>query len=361
MLRSLAMMLALSAVFGTLPGVRAQDEAVLEPLPLPGVQPQATLDTIVVDPEPIGPPYRAFSPAGVPGALPAGNWPGTLQSPTLSERFLGPLGDSYPGCGYPGEGCPWTCQVVPDGLIYRSYLAGPREPRLAAIFDYDISQSRWVMNGTAGGRVGLFRYGDENPLRPQGFQIDVEAAAFPRIDYETTSWDLETTDFRWGIPLTFGRVPWEFKLAYYHLSAHLGDEYIINNINNFTRINYSRDVILLGAAYRIVEPLRLYGEVGYAFATDGGAEPWEFQFGAEYSRLEPTGLRGSPFFAINGWLREEVNYGGSLTAQAGWQWRGFGSGHLLRVGAQYFLGRSVAFQFFRQYEKLIGIGIWYDY
>ncbi len=34
----------------------------------------------------------------------------------------------------------------------------------------------------------------------------------------------------------------------------------------------------------------------------------------QYQALLATGLRGSPFFAVNGWLRQEVNYGGSLTA-----------------------------------------------
>lgn len=338
-----------------------------ESLPNPGGAPNVRLDTIVVEPEAIDGPYRAMSPIGpAPGMAPG--MPG--GAPPWGANLFGPprcFGrPPKPPYGYPPStvlGCepPWIWQVVPDGLIYRSYLAGPREARLAVIPTYDISQSRWIIDGTLGGRVALLRYGTEDPLLPRGFEIDVETAAFPRIDTSTSSWDLETVDFRWGVPLTYGVGPWEFKLAYYHLSAHLGDEYIINHIDDFTRINYVRDAVVLGVAYRIREAIRLYGEAGYAFHTDGGAEPWEFQVGAEYSQMEPTGLRGSPFFAVNGWLRQEVNYGGSLTAQAGWQWRGYGSGHLLRVGAQYFLGRSVAFEFFRNYEKLIGLGVWYDY
>ena len=56
-----------------------------------------------------------------------------------------------------------------------------------------------------------------------------------------------------------------------------------------------------------------------------------------------------------------MNFGGTLTAQAGWQWRGYGSGHLLRFGGQYFVGQSVAFEFFRTYEQMLGIGLWYDF
>jgi len=77
----------------------------------------------------------------------------------------------------------------------------------------------------------------------------------------------------------------------------------------------------------------LYAEAGWAFYVDGGTEPWEFQFGAEYSPLGPTGLAGAPFLAVNGHLRQEVDFGGSLVVQAGWQWRGR-TGHLMRAGLE---------------------------
>ena len=38
--------------------------------------------------------------------------------------------------------------------------------------------------------------------------------------------------------------------------------------------------------------MRLYSETGYAVNADGGAEPWEFQFGTELAKAGPTGFRG---------------------------------------------------------------------
>ena len=74
----------------------------------------------------------------------------------------------------------------------------------------------------------------------------------------------------------------------------------------------------------------------------------------------PTGTFGAPFFAVNGRIRQEVDYGGSLTVQSGWSWRGEG-GHLFRVGVHYFNGKSDQCQFFNEHEELIGLGVWYDY
>lgn len=64
--------------------------------------------------------------------------------------------------------------------------------------------------------------------------------------------------------------------------------------------------------------------------------------------------------AINGHLREELDFGGNLVVQAGWQWRG-PAGHLFRTGLQYFNGKSDQFEFYDRFEQKIGIGIWYDF
>jgi len=105
---------------------------------------------------------------------------------------------------------------------------------------------------------------------------------------------------------------------------------------------------------------RLYGEVGYAANSDGGAEPWELQFGTELSRPGPTGLHGTPFLAINGHLREEHDFGGDVNTQAGWLWRGY-SGQVMRFGVQYFNGKSSQYQTFDNSEQQIGVGLWYDF
>ena len=74
----------------------------------------------------------------------------------------------------------------------------------------------------------------------------------------------------------------------------------------------------------------------------------------------PTTIWGHPFLAANAHLRQEVNYGGDVTLQAGWAWKG-PSGHLLRIGAHWLNGMSSQYQFFARSEQQLGIGIWYDY
>ena len=275
----------------------------------------------------------------------------------LSRQHQPGHGDGpWHGCCPPGAQGPWDWQFVPTGILYKSYLAGAHEPRLGSAIFRDLGDRR-LWDTVLGGRVGIIRYGSPGGGWADGFQLDVEGAAFVRLDADR---ELESTDFRAGLPLTYKSGNYSTKLAYYHISSHLGDEFLAKN-EDAERIDFVRDVIVWGHSLQWTDDLRVYFEVGYGLHNKGGSEPWEFQFGAEYSSVRPTGNGGSPFLAANGHLREEVGFGGNLVAQAGWQWRSVDYGPLFRMGVHYYNGKSAQFEFFDHFEHQLGFGIWYDF
>ena len=300
-----------------------------------------------------------------PGGRPYSRWdlashldPLTISSPPVRLSDQPATSTTYfrpPTIGSRED--PWTLQLLPDGLIYRSYLAGAKESRLGCTIVHE-HELGWIWDIALGGRVGVLRWGTEDTDRPEGWQIDIEGAGLPRLDFENHR-DLVSVDFRFGIPLTYGRGRYQTKFAYYHLSSHLGDEFMVRNAT-LARRNYARDVFVWGHSYFLTNDVRLYAEAGWAFFALDGSEPWEFQFGIDYSPARPQCPRGTPFFAINGHLREESDFGGNVAVQTGWQWRG-DSGHLFRLGMQYYNGMSDQFEFYDQYEDKLGFGIWYDY
>lgn len=273
-----------------------------------------------------------------------------------SAPFDAPSYDACCGDGYWG----WT--ILPEGIIYRSYLAGVKESRLglqvAHIADND-DEAGAMFEGTLGGRKGLIRYGNRNPYHPQGFQIDVEAAAQVRLNFEEDM-DVQATDYRVGVPFTYGWENKQIKFGYWHVSSHLGDEFILRNTPNFTRFNYAKDSLVFGYSEYVTDRFRVYGEASWAFWSDV-AEPWEFQFGFEHAPRCPTGIYGAPFFAANVNLREEVDFGGNFVVQTGWAWRADEGAGLLRLGLHYYNGKSSQRSFFNQFEEQIGFGVWYDF
>ena len=249
-------------------------------------------------------------------------------------------------------------EVFPAGLIYQTNLANVKEPRLAArIVDSHRDTTLWEAN--VGGRVGLLRRGTTGATFPSGFQLDAEGSAQMRLDVPHKV-DLLAADYRGGLLGTWGNQYSQWKFGYYHLSSHVGDEFLQRPENHdFERLNFSRDALVLGHSIYLTNWWRVYGEAGWAFYTDV-CDPWEFQFGIEYVPYCSTGLAGAPFIATNVHLRQEVGFGGNFTFQAGWSWRGRHSGNLMRMGLHYYNGKSSQYSFFNQHEQTIGFGVWYD-
>lgn len=249
----------------------------------------------------------------------------------------------------------WGFQLFPEGLIYRPYLAGPKESRTSLLFHDSGNGGR--VDASLGGQWGLFRIGSADRYFPKGVQFGVEASAQIRRK-NIDSANLLTTDLRCGFPLTFSRNNHQTKLAWYFLRSDPSRE-ILETIGAIGDEGFfERQALVLGHSIDLTERFRVYGEAGYALKTVV-SDKWEFQFGAECVPVCPTRIFGAPFLAANALLREEVDFGGTFTLQGGWAWRRR-SGKLFRVGLQYANGKSSQFALQDKFEQQIGLGFWID-
>lgn len=186
----------------------------------------------------------------------------------------------------------------------------------------------------------------------------MEGAAFPRLDPEEQV-DVMATDYRFGAPLVYGNGPYQMKFGFYHISSHLGDEYMISN-PTVERINFGRNALAWGHSYYVNPDLRLYLEVDWAWDCMY-SEPWYYQFGFDYAPILRAGNQCAPFIAMNCQLREELDFSGQFVVQAGWAWRYGADRRMFRVGLQYYDGGNQQFEFFQDNEQKLGLGLWYDY
>jgi hypothetical protein len=282
-----------------------------------------------------------------------------MQPAVAAPMYIDP-NTGNPFMAAPATSNNWDWEVLPSDVIWHSYMAGMKEPRMSGVFFEELNGNMTLLDVTLGGRASVLRYGTRVNGQAEGFEIQIEGAGQPRLNLDE-DWDLEAADFRFGVPLVYGNDRVQFKLSYYHISSHLGDEFIERmGIPASDRINYARDAVVIGTSFFPLPAWRLYAEAEWAFYADEGADPWAFQFGVDYAQPGPTGIQGTPFFAVNGHLREEVDYGGTMVAQAGWLWRG-NQGHTMRTGVHYQNGKSNQFEFSDEFEQQIGAGLWYDY
>jgi hypothetical protein len=250
----------------------------------------------------------------------------------------------------------WCIDLCPAGLIYRPYLAGPKESRTG--LQIVRSNDRWLMDSSIGGQWGLLRYGTLDTAFPKGIQLDVEGSAQLRFR-RPSSLNFLTSDLRFGLPLSFSHNNHQTKLGLYFLRTNPSGDLLERIQSLRTDDFFQRKSLVLGHSVYLTNRFRLYGEAGYAFSSRV-SENWEFQFGAEYAPVCPTGLMGSPFVAANGYLREEVDFGGTFTLQVGWAWRKTG-GRLFRIGLHYANGKSNHLALHDRHEQQFGFGIWHDF
>ncbi len=292
--------------------------------------------------------------------------PVDFQNPTNGQPPTYPVWQGLDESPFPSAftgDATWTdanrdWHFLPTGLLYRSYVAGEKEPRLSNTFLSETGgQTLW--DSALGWRVGLVRFGTARGIQPEGLQIDVEGGTFLRV-LPNAGNDLQSIDFRAGIPLTWREGPFQAKVAGYHIESHVGDDYLTNH-PGFVPNKYDRTAIVFGIGYFVFDSLRIYTEVGWGIAGTGGDKPFEWQSGLEWSSPHATGLRGAPYFAANVHLREATHGSGSVNVLAGWQWRRSQSEHLFRVGLQYFSGKNNQYSFLQDNQQLFGFGVRYDY
>lgn len=303
------------------------------------VEPDFLASGIVEDvppvPRPIGRPEAG---AGLPPAVP-------------SPAFARPA--YVPGAEKP----PWEWHLLPGDTMFRSFIAGTHQPRMAGEVVSDDDQGL-LLDTTLGSRVSLFRKGTLGP-HPEGWEVQVYGAAFTRLATDRQS-DVEAIDYGFGVPLVYRWGPTAYRFGYDHISSHLGDEFLIRN-PGFERINYVRDGFAFAVIQDVTEDVNVYGEANYAFHNSGGSEPWHFQLGAQYQPPVVPGRRGAPVAAVNTLLRQEFGYEGNFCVVAGWQWQGARTQDLLRLALTCYTGRSRQFSYFDQYETLFGAGLYYDF
>ena len=271
------------------------------------------------------------------------------EGDTFQERWIEP--------DTPKEA--WTSQLLPQGLMYHSYLASRKEARLQSIIDYTQDYGT-LWDITLGGKTPIWRFGTTETVQPEGWELELEGAALLRLDWERHR-NLAATDYRAGVPLVYGTKRWQFKTGYYHVSSHLGDNYLMDKFRK--RVHYVRDSIMFGLSFTPTSDVRLYTELDWAFHCGQTTEPLELQFGLEYSPQYSPGTStwvARPFLASHVHLFQESDFGGYWATQLGVQWRS-PTNQLMRVGAEYYQGRDDEYQFHTMFQRKYGVGFWYDF
>lgn len=253
-------------------------------------------------------------------------------------------------------------------IIFPTQIANPRQPMFSGGFR--------INSKACGGRVSsAVSLGDQFPLyrwkemfKWKGdLQLELEACVFAVFCHDTWDTPMQNADYYVGVPVTYGVGPWAFRGRVYHISSHLGDEYMCDHRHAYKhRKNKSFEVADFFADYHITEQFRVYGGVGSVLHSDEQMhlKPLLFEYGSEirWWRHNWTQLFGEPFFAVHLRNYQDVDYRTDFTCTLGYEWGKIqGYGRKVRLFAEYHNGFSPDGQFSRHRSNFYAIRLAYGF
>jgi hypothetical protein len=211
-----------------------------------------------------------------------------------------------------------------------------------------------------GGHFGLWGFQSrKNP--DHQLQIDIHGAFVGQFDVDHQR-DNIGWDGVYGLQLAWSPTPrLATRLALAHDSSHVGDEYA--ETTGRKRISYTRNEVTAGVSWSFAKRWRTYADGGYGYdlLNEVLQDPWRVRTGLEYQsgpwRAKST-LGGFAAADLNSY--EEDDWSPNACVQLGLAWHVPVRSRAVRVGLEYYDGRSPIGEFFQDEITHVGLGVWLD-
>ncbi len=245
---------------------------------------------------------------------------------------------------------------LPTHDLFRPLIADPKEPRFYLsylVFRYRSQQ----LHGAAGGYgtiFGLYRH--PGPSDGYSWQANFGGGIHAQFDLHAPSLDLVNTDYTIGFPFSFRKGAVSYRVALYHQSSHLGDEYLLHN--SVQRIELSYEALEL---IRSIEGKRWRVYYGGDYIVHQGPtdlKPIALQAGVEYYGTHP-GLGGGRLVGGWDWKSDEThNWSLNSSLKIGLQFDSSAkNGHFIRLLAEAYKGYAPYGQFYSNKMAYLGLGV----
>jgi len=256
-----------------------------------------------------------------------------------------------------------------DPVLYRNMMADPRQITYSAGWRFnDQVLVKNVIDVSFGDYIPLYRWCNVWPWGGE-LQIEVQGALWATFDPLHDSSPLLNADYYGGLAITSAWDNWEFRLRGFHISSHIGDEFLLDH-PGFDRRNASAEYVDFYASNDITDEIRLYGGLGYIVAQDDEFKCSRFWVtsGTEvrfrglgfFDRC--TELYGEPFLAMQFSYTKDFKHHIDQTYVLGYEWgRMCGLCRKVRLFIEYHDGYSVEGQFCRLATNYFSVRVSYGF
>lgn len=272
-------------------------------------------------------------------------------------------------CAYAREHNLWGIWLPEVPPLFRPFIADPHQVTYSVGWRWnDRVFTKNTIPVSFGDILPVFRWCDLWYFRGD-LQLEVEGAVWALFDPLHDSSPLIDADYYVGFPVSYAFGSWAFRLRGYHISTHIGDEFLLNH-PHFDRRNPSIEAFDFYVSDQLTRDIRLYGGVGWYACQDDSFRVGEFYCeGGVELRLNAWGYRdycnrlyGLPFFAMDFYYQSHFKHHINSTFALGYEWgKVSGLRRKLRLFLEYHDGYAVEGQFCLQPAHYLTIRATYGF
>lgn len=251
-----------------------------------------------------------------------------------------------------------------SSILYPTQIANPRQIAYSCGWrGSDKIAGHWSAPVSFADRFPIYRWCN---LWKGDVQLEIEGGVFGLFNMSRGHFPLVNADYYVGLPLTYAKDQWRGKVRLYHISSHLGDEYILSRRCHVHRKNKSFEALDFSCAYYVLPELYFFGTLGSIFASD--SEFYDGRCYAEYG-FEVRGdkkvfeqLYRQPFLSVFCRNAQENHFKQDVTMALGYEWGKLNYlGRLFRAFIEYHQGFSVEGQFSHKKSNYVSLKISYGF
>jgi hypothetical protein len=250
--------------------------------------------------------------------------------------------------------------AMPNHSLFQPLIADPKWPRFTLAYQYYLKDGaiRRAFAPNFGASFPLYKI--VSKVTNNEWEVGVQGGLFGLMDIGTKPSSLVNADYYISVPVTYSAGSWSGLIRVYHLSSHLGDEFMLTPEGKKTeRINLSYEGVDFLLSYNF-NNLRLYGGGGYLINRDPSyIKPLKLQGGMEYY---------APYTFMNGRLRpvmgidikaeEYSSWYPGISCKAGVQLENsILISNKVQLMLEYYAGKSIHGQFYNDKVKYISLGL----
>ncbi|MBA3723208.1 MAG: DUF1207 domain-containing protein [Parachlamydiaceae bacterium] len=259
---------------------------------------------------------------------------------------------------------------LPEGPpAFRPFLADPHPVTFSVGWRFnDRVLGKNLIDVSYGDTFPIYRWCDIWYFRGD-LQFEIEGALWAIFDPLHDSSPLIDADYYVGFPITYMFENWAIRFRGYHISTHIGDEFLLTH-HHFHRKNPSIEAFDLFFSNQFTREIRLYAGIGYIACQDDSFRvgPIYLEAGLEL-RMYQLGYRdycnrlyGEPFLGMDFRYNKSFKNHVDSTYVLGYEWGKFsGLRRKFRVFLEYHDGYCLEGQFSKFPDRYLSIRGSYGY